>query len=107
MVEPLAKQLLPIVQAEIDKFVVTKAWDLAIEQTNGMIAMMKDKVPDLMEKYGPKPIELDINIHIVTKVIETEIRKSPAGKSSKPKLFEACFSNIGLTIEHSADEHAK
>merc|ERR1712085_105707 len=64
MVQPLAKQLLPIVQAEIDKHAVTKAWDVAIEQTNSMIKTMQEKVPDMMEKYGPKPIELDINIYI-------------------------------------------
>jgi len=117
MVQPLAKELLPIVQAEIDKHAVTKAWDLAIEKTNEMIKMMQEKVPDLMDKYGPKPIKLDINIHIVTKVIEqiavlmgtkeTEVRRDPAGKSSKPKLFEACFSNIELTVEHLEDEHSK
>merc|ERR1719188_221799 len=88
MVQPLAKQLLPIVQAEIDNHAVTKAWDLAIEQTNEMIKLMQDKVPDLMDKYGPKPIKLDINIWIVTKVIEeiarlmrekeAEVRKAPA-----------------------------
>jgi len=115
MVQPLAKELLPIVQAEIDKHAVTKAWDLAIEKTNEMINMMQEKVPDLMDKYGPKPIKLDINIHIVTKVIEqiavlmgtkeTEVRKDPAGKSSKPKLFEVCFSDIELTIEYLEDEH--
>jgi len=116
MVQPLAKQLLPIVQAEIDKHAVTKAWDVAIEQTNSMIKTMQEKVPDMMDKYGPKPIELDINIYIVTEVIqqlavimgtkEAEVRKDPAGKSRKPKLFEACFSTIELTVEHSADEHA-
>jgi len=111
MVQPLAKQLLPIVQAEIDKHAVTKAWDLAIEKTNEMIAMFQEKVPDLMDKYGPTPIKLDINIHIVTKVIEqiakmmgikeAEVRQNPAGKSSKPKLFEACFNkDTVLTVEH-------
>merc|ERR1719188_2142414 len=116
MVKPLAQQLLPIVQTEINNHAVTKAWDLAIEKTNELIKTMQDKAPDLMEKYGPKPIVLDINIHIVTKVIEqiaglmgtkeTEVRKDPVGKSSKPKLFEACFSNIELTVEHLEDEHS-
>lgn len=119
MVQPLAKSLLPIVQAEIDKHAVTKAWDLAIEKTNELIKLMQDKVPDLMDKYGPKPIKLDINIHIVTKVIEqiaslmgtkeAEVRNNPSGKSSKPALFEACFKQpfIELTVEHLEDEHSK
>lgn len=117
MVQPLAKQLLPIVQSEIDKHAVTKAWDVCIEQTNKAIDTMKEKAPDMMEKYGPKKVELDINIHIVTEVIqqiaiimgkkETEVRKAPAGLSRKPKLFEACFTqSLELTVEHMADENA-
>lgn len=118
MVKPLANALLPIVQTEINKHAVTKAWDLAIEETNKMINLMKDKVPDLMDKYGPKPIELDINIHIVTKVIEQiaflmgkkeiEVRQNPAGKSTKPFLFEAVFTpDTTLTVEHLECEHSK
>lgn len=119
MVQPLAKQLLPIVQAEIDKHAVTKAWDLAIEKTNELIKLFQEKVPDLMDKYGPKPIQLDINIHIVTKVIEeiaklqgikeAEVRNNPAGKSSKPVLFEAVFKKpyIVLSVDHLEDEHSK
>lgn len=120
MVKPLANQLLPIVQEEIDKHLVTKVWDAAIEKTNAMIKMMQDNVPQLMEKYGPSEIKLDINIFIVTKVIEEiarlqgekeiEVRKNkgcdPDGNalSGKPFLFKACFSQQQppetLTIEH-------
>merc|ERR1712113_668746 len=116
MVKALASQLLPIVQEEIDKHAVTKAWDLAIEQTNKLIEGMQDKVPDLMDKYGPTKIELDINLYIVTEVIqqiaiimgkkEAEVRADPKGKSRKPMLFEACFTpDLELTVEHQACEH--
>lgn len=117
MVGPLAKQLLPIVQEEIDKHVVTKLWDAAIEQTNAMIEKMQATVPDLMEKYGPKPIKLDINIFIVTGSIteicrimgekEKSVRANPVGQSRKPKLFEACFSDVVLCDIHMEDENAK
>jgi len=38
---------------------------------------------------------------------EIEVRKSLAGQSTKPLMFEAVFSGQALTAEHLADEHAK
>jgi len=123
MVQPLAKELLPICSEEIDNHAVTKAWKAAIEYTNEAIKKMKEmaeKFPsdnNLMEKYGPQEIKLDIKIHIVTEVIkkicelmgntEKGVRDQPSGKSRKPRLFVRCFQKpfVILNEDDMKDEH--
>jgi len=116
-VRDLAPPLLSVVQEEINKHAVTKAWDMAIEKTNAFINLLQEKAPDLMERYGPTPIKLDINNYIVTKVIEkilelmaekeVAVRASPSSQctnQANEKPFVAIFSDIQLTTDHQVKE---
>merc|ERR1712050_167235 len=64
MVRDLAKLLLPIVQEEIDKHAVTKAWDLAIENSNKILKAVDEAldkmgdVGDMLDPYIPDKISL-------------------------------------------------
>lgn len=107
-VQDLAKLLLPIVQSEIDKHAVTKAWDLVIETTNKAYDFIRQYA--VLEQFGLEKTDLDINIHIVTNTIlglgdlmgkeEAEIRKNPANLSRAPETFAAVFSGIQLNENH-------
>eukprot|EP00419_Tripos_fusus_P090351 CAMPEP_0172855676 /NCGR_PEP_ID=MMETSP1075-20121228/62265_1 /TAXON_ID=2916 /ORGANISM="Ceratium fusus, Strain PA161109" /LENGTH=318 /DNA_ID=CAMNT_0013702687 /DNA_START=56 /DNA_END=1012 /DNA_ORIENTATION=+ len=106
--QPLAEQMLPIVQSEIDEHAVTKAWDVLIETTN----KAHDKISQYaqLEGYGIKKIQLDINTYIVEQSIralgdqmgkvESEVRQNSAGKSRQPQTFAAVFSGTELMDTH-------
>lgn len=118
----MQKKLHTIVQDEINKHVVTKAWDYLIEtynKANAEIKKIEDKY-SMLKGISGDPFKLDINEYIVNQVIikfyilmavqEARIRKNPIEFSPKtdiPTLFHQLFAGAPLynefTLEHFAN----
>jgi len=107
-VQDLAKLMLPIVQTEIDKHAITKAWDLVIDSTNAAYDFIRQYA--VLENFGLEKTDLDINIYIVTETIlglgelmgkeEAAIRVNPQGKSRRPETFAVVFSGVLMNEVH-------
>lgn len=95
----LAKPMLDIVQKEINENTLVKAWDATLETMEECVKKVGSIID--ISSWNWCKIELDINQYIVEKTImsmlismgtfEAANRRDPAGKTTKPKLFEACF----------------
>jgi len=118
--EEIHTELLKVVQEEIDKHFVTKAWDMLIEKYNE--ANAKLKTYKALEGFVGEPFKLDINVYISKECAkqfhglmcerEGEIRKSPEGKSKEmPRMFHHFFSGDpafdDFTMEHYANFRKK
>lgn len=114
--DDIHKGLHEVVQEEINKHAVTKAWDLMIENYN----KCNEKLGEypILKEMQTEPIKLDINKYIVEEVAaqfhelmckrEAEIRQSPEGKSKEmPRTFHLCFGGEpaydAFTMEHYAN----
>jgi hypothetical protein len=109
-----------VVQEEINKHIVTKAWDLLIENYNKANAKLREY--KALEGFVGDPIKLDINEYIIKECAkqfadlmrkkEDEIRKNPSYKSKEmPRTFHWFFSDDpaydSFTMEHYANYKKK
>lgn len=103
----MKEKLKPICEETIKKHTITSTWNTFIENFNSL----SEKIDALgIDALKMTPIELDIDDYIVGEVIEqigkimekeeSSIRASPAGKSTRPSLFEDLFGGVVLTEVH-------